>query len=121
MSPHLSFFIFCGASEAYILPPRPALAASAAPLPALIPPPHHLSSPRAPIAGIHIAITARPTLRSRLTLSIIMHATSALVVLASLAAGVFGATYTQSDSHQGAEFLSSFTHEAIADPTHGRV
>lgn len=50
-----------------------------------------------------------------------MHATSALVVLASLAAGVFGATYTQSDSHQGAEFLSSFTHEAIADPTHGRV
>ena len=44
-----------------------------------------------------------------------------LLLLASLAASALGATYTQSDSHQGNGFLKSFQHEAIADPTHGRV
>ena len=43
------------------------------------------------------------------------------LLLASLAASALGATYTQSDSHQGNGFLKSFQHEAIADPTHGRV
>ena len=50
-----------------------------------------------------------------------MHASRAILVLASLAAGALGATYSQSDSHQGTGFLKSFTHEAISDPTHGRV
>ncbi|KAH7344535.1 putative laminarinase [Rhizoctonia solani] len=31
------------------------------------------------------------------------------------------ATYTVSDTFIGSSFLSGFTHEAIADPTHGRV
>jgi hypothetical protein len=33
----------------------------------------------------------------------------------------FGATYSQTDSHSGSGFLSAFSYEAIADPTHGRV
>jgi len=32
-----------------------------------------------------------------------------------------GATYQQTDSHTGDGFLKSFSHQAIADPTHGRV
>ena len=34
---------------------------------------------------------------------------------------VLGATYHQTDSHQGIGFLKSFSHQAISDPTHGRV
>jgi len=34
---------------------------------------------------------------------------------------VLGASYTQSDSHSGTGFLQSFSYQAIADPTHGRV
>ncbi|KAI0072358.1 putative laminarinase [Panus rudis PR-1116 ss-1] len=34
---------------------------------------------------------------------------------------VLAATYQLSDNHVGSDFLSSFTHQAIADPTHGRV
>ncbi|RDB27908.1 putative glycosidase C21B10.07 [Hypsizygus marmoreus] len=32
-----------------------------------------------------------------------------------------GATYAQTDSHQGSGFLKSFSYQAISDPTHGRV
>ena len=50
-----------------------------------------------------------------------MFAARPLLVLASLAVSVFGATYSISDSHVGTDFLSAFTHQAISDPTHGRV
>ncbi|EJF56125.1 endo-beta-glucanase [Dichomitus squalens LYAD-421 SS1] len=50
-----------------------------------------------------------------------MSATRALLTLACLVAPALGATYAQTDSYQGSDFLSGFTHEAIADPTHGRV
>lgn len=50
-----------------------------------------------------------------------MFASRALLLLTGLAARVLGAQYAQSDSHQGDGFLKSFTHEAISDPTHGRV
>lgn len=39
----------------------------------------------------------------------------------ALAPGALAATYQLSDNFVGSDFLSSFTHEAIADPTHGRV
>ena len=39
----------------------------------------------------------------------------------SFIVGTLAATYHLSDNHVGADFLSTFTHEAIADPTHGRV
>ncbi|TFK73373.1 laminarinase [Pluteus cervinus] len=42
-------------------------------------------------------------------------------LLACFAAQVFGASYRQTDSHSGSSFLSAFSYEAIADPTHGRV
>ena len=50
-----------------------------------------------------------------------MFAVRPLLVLASLAVSVLGATYSISDSHVGKDFLSAFTHQAISDPTHGRV
>nr|VWO94484.1 Mixed-linked glucanase [Ganoderma boninense] len=50
-----------------------------------------------------------------------MFAAGSLLVLASLAVSVLGATYSIADSHVGTDFLSAFTHEAISDPTHGRV
>ncbi|PFH49583.1 glycoside hydrolase family 16 protein [Amanita thiersii Skay4041] len=34
---------------------------------------------------------------------------------------VFAVSYSQTDSHTGSGFLSSFSYEAIPDPTHGRV
>ncbi|TFK32346.1 laminarinase [Crucibulum laeve] len=34
---------------------------------------------------------------------------------------VWGATYSQTDSHTGSGFLKSFSVQAISDPTHGRV
>lgn len=46
---------------------------------------------------------------------------TAAILVASLAPSVFAATYHLSDNHVGSDFLSTFTHEAIADPTHGRV
>ncbi|RDX40067.1 laminarinase [Lentinus brumalis] len=50
-----------------------------------------------------------------------MLASRTILFLASLASGALGASYTQSDSHTGDGFLKSFAHEAISDPTHGRV
>ncbi|TCD62347.1 hypothetical protein EIP91_007045 [Steccherinum ochraceum] len=43
------------------------------------------------------------------------------VAAASVAPTALAATYSLSDNHVGSDFLSSFVHEAIADPTHGRV
>ncbi|EMD36050.1 glycoside hydrolase family 16 protein [Gelatoporia subvermispora B] len=43
-----------------------------------------------------------------------------LTVLGSATAAL-GATYAQSDSHQGDGFYKSFNFQAISDPTHGRV
>lgn len=50
--------------------------------------------------------------------------TSLIFVAAALLAAlapVLGATYAQTDSHTGTGFLKSFSVQAIADPTHGRV
>lgn len=49
--------------------------------------------------------------------------TNVVALLAAAAAlpGALGATYHLTDNHVGADFLSSFSHQAIADPTHGRV
>ena len=44
-----------------------------------------------------------------------------LVLLSCLLTPALGATYSQTDSYQGSDFLSGFVHQAIADPTHGRV
>ncbi|KAL4250119.1 Glycoside hydrolase family 16 protein [Abortiporus biennis] len=43
------------------------------------------------------------------------------LLLSSIFSTAFCATYTLSDNYVGSNFLSTFTHEAIADPTHGRV
>ncbi|KAJ8489562.1 hypothetical protein ONZ51_g2842 [Trametes cubensis] len=50
-----------------------------------------------------------------------MFTSRTFVALACFVTAAFGATYSQTDSHQGSDFLQSFTHQAIADPTHGRV
>ena len=50
-----------------------------------------------------------------------MYASRAVLALATLAVGALGATYSQSDSYTGDGFLKGFSHEAITDPTHGRV
>ncbi|KDQ52661.1 glycoside hydrolase family 16 protein [Jaapia argillacea MUCL 33604] len=44
-----------------------------------------------------------------------------LFLLAATVPVVLGATYSLTDNYVGPSFLTGFTHEAIADPTHGRV
>ncbi|EPQ55426.1 endo-beta-glucanase [Gloeophyllum trabeum ATCC 11539] len=44
-----------------------------------------------------------------------------LPFVASLVSSAWAATYALSDNHVGQDFLTSFTHEAIPDPTSGRV
>ncbi|KAH8100225.1 putative laminarinase [Cristinia sonorae] len=46
---------------------------------------------------------------------------SLALAAASVVPTALAATYSLSDNHVGSDFLSSFVHEAIADPTHGRV
>lgn len=46
---------------------------------------------------------------------------STFAVLASLLSVAFATTYQLTDNHVGTDFLSTFTHEAIGDPTNGRV
>ena len=41
--------------------------------------------------------------------------------LTAIAVPVLGATYSISESYQGSDFLNGFHHQAISDPTHGRV
>ena len=66
-----------------------------------------------------------PFLRARRELypySSTMLATCATaLVFAALVVPTLGASYTLSDTYQGSGFLSGFAHQAIADPTHGRV
>ncbi|RPD81602.1 2 beta-glucanase [Lentinus tigrinus ALCF2SS1-7] len=50
-----------------------------------------------------------------------MRSTAVLFTLSSLAASAWAATYPLKDSFFGEGFLSGFSHEAISDPTHGRV
>ena len=45
----------------------------------------------------------------------------AWIVLSLHVASVLGASYTLSDNFVGSGFLTGFEHEAIADPTNGRV
>ena len=42
-------------------------------------------------------------------------------VASSFVSSGFAATYHLSDNWVGSAFLNAFTHEAISDPTHGRV
>ncbi|KAJ3547126.1 hypothetical protein NM688_g5433 [Phlebia brevispora] len=42
-------------------------------------------------------------------------------IASALLPAAFAATYQLTDHHVGSDFLSSFIHEAISDPTHGRV
>ena len=46
---------------------------------------------------------------------------ASLLVTISLVPVVLSATYSVSDTFIGADFLTGFQHQAIADPTHGRV
>ncbi|KAI0759554.1 laminarinase [Trametes elegans] len=50
-----------------------------------------------------------------------MLAPRAFSTLALFVSSGLGATYSQSDSYQGSSFLQGFSHQAISDPTHGRV
>ncbi|PIL26819.1 hypothetical protein GSI_11080 [Ganoderma sinense ZZ0214-1] len=50
-----------------------------------------------------------------------MLAAAPLLVLAGLSTGVLGTSYFLTDNIRGSQFLSAFTHQAIPDPTHGRV
>lgn len=45
----------------------------------------------------------------------------ALLLITPLLPLVSAATYSLTDNFVGTGFLSGFTHEAISDPTHGRV
>lgn len=44
-----------------------------------------------------------------------------LAALLTLVVSSQAATYHLSDNIVGTDFLDEFTHEAISDPTHGRV
>ena len=46
---------------------------------------------------------------------------SYLALLAAFLPAAFASTYSLADTYVGTDFLSKFTHEAINDPTHGRV
>ena len=46
---------------------------------------------------------------------------SYLTFLAAALPGTFAFTYSLTDTFKGTDFLTAWSHEAIADPTHGRV
>ncbi|TFK92165.1 glycoside hydrolase family 16 protein [Polyporus arcularius HHB13444] len=50
-----------------------------------------------------------------------MRSTAALFTLSAVVSSALGATYPVKDSFVGQDFLTGFVHQAIADPTHGRV
>ena len=52
---------------------------------------------------------------------IAMRSTAALFTVSALVSSALGATYNLKDKFVGEDFLTGFTHQAIADPTHGRV
>ena len=43
------------------------------------------------------------------------------VAAAALLPSAYALIYSATDTYIGKDFLSSWTHEAISDPTHGRV
>jgi hypothetical protein len=45
----------------------------------------------------------------------------AAFIICSFAKEILAATYSQSDSYVGSQFLDGFGFQNIADPTHGRV
>jgi hypothetical protein len=50
-----------------------------------------------------------------------MKTLSLLTSLALASASTVATAYSLVDNYVGSSFLSGFVHEAIADPTHGRV
>ena len=51
-----------------------------------------------------------------------MHLTLTFVLTAaSLVRTALAGAYALTDNHVGADFLNTFVHEAISDPTNGRV
>lgn len=50
-----------------------------------------------------------------------MRSTAVLFAVSALVSSALGATYPKKDTFVGKGFLTGFSHEAIADPTHGRV
>lgn len=50
-----------------------------------------------------------------------MHFATIATIASAVLPGALAATYQLTDNHVGEDFLSSFIHQAIADPTHGRV
>ena len=50
-----------------------------------------------------------------------MLALSTATVIAALIAPALGTSYTLSDTYMGGGWLTGFSHQAIMDPTHGRV
>ena len=59
--------------------------------------------------------------KTPLTKLLAMLALRVVLGLTAIAVPVLGATYSISDSYQGSDFLNGFHHQAISDPTHGRV
>ncbi|KAF8590994.1 glycoside hydrolase family 16 protein [Ramaria rubella] len=55
------------------------------------------------------------------TLAAMIHLNLATLVLGLFVTACNAATYSRTDSISGTDFLSEFSHQAIADPTHGRV
>ncbi|OBZ78872.1 hypothetical protein A0H81_00340 [Grifola frondosa] len=47
--------------------------------------------------------------------------TAALFLVSSFVSAALGATYNVQDTFIGQDFLTGFSHQAIPDPTHGRV
>ncbi len=65
-----------------------------------------------------------PSLSLSLSLSLFilaMRSTAVLFAVSALVSSALGATYPKKDTFVGKDFLTGFSHEAIADPTHGRV
>ena len=61
------------------------------------------------------------SLTSSSCLFLVMRSTAVLFAVSALVSSALGATYPKKDAFVGKDFLTGFSHEAIADPTHGRV
>ena len=66
-------------------------------------------------------ISSAPLLLLVLAGSVVEMRSTFAVLASSVLPVAFAATYGLVDNHVGTDFLSTFTHEAISDPTHGRV
>ena len=83
------------------------------------------ATPPSPWAHINSSVSPIPFLRARRELypftTTMLPTCATAFVFAALVVPALGASYTLSDTYMGSGFLSGFTHQAIADPTHGRV